>query len=57
MPFGSVAEVKVEVKRVIETLGPGGGYILCTSHNLQADTPLENIFAMYEAAQEVGRYF
>ena len=56
MPFGTVDEVKAEVKRAIETLGRGGGYILCTSHNLQADTPLENILAMYEAALEVGKY-
>jgi uroporphyrinogen decarboxylase len=56
MPFGTVDAVKAEVKRTIETLGPGGGYILCTSHNLQSDTPLENILAMYEAAREVGTY-
>lgn len=56
MPFGSPDAVKAEVKHAIETLGPGGGYILCTSHNLQADTPLENILAMYEAAREFGGY-
>ena len=55
MPFGTVDAVKAEVKRAIETLGPGGGYILCTSHNLQSDTPLENILAMYEAAREFGK--
>ena len=56
MPFGTVARVKEEVKRTIETLGPGGGYILCTSHNLQPDTPIDNILAMYETAREVGKY-
>jgi uroporphyrinogen decarboxylase len=56
MPFGTVDEVKAEVTRAIETLGRGGGYILCTSHNLQADTPLENILAMYATAREVGGY-
>jgi len=56
MPFGTVAQVKAEVKRTIETLGRGGGYILCTSHNFQPDTPIENIFAMYEAALEAGKY-
>jgi uroporphyrinogen decarboxylase len=56
MPFGTVAEVKAEVKRAIDTLGPAGGYILCTSHNIQPDTPLENILAMYETALEVGQY-
>lgn len=56
MPFGTVTRVKEEVKRTIETLGPGGGYILCTSHNLQPDTPIDNILAMYETAREVGKY-
>jgi uroporphyrinogen decarboxylase len=56
MPFGTVEDVKAEVKRVIETLGPGGGYILCTSHNIQPDTPSENIRALYDAAQEFGNY-
>ena len=56
MPFGTVEQVKDDVKRTIETLGPGGGYILCTSHNLQADTPIENILSMYETALEVGKY-
>ena len=56
MPFGSAAMVKSEVKRIIETLAPGGGYIVCSSHNLQPDTPLPNILAMYETALEVGRY-
>jgi len=48
MPFGSVREVKSEVKKLIDTMSPGGGYILCTSHNIQADTPEENVLAMYE---------
>ncbi|MHC4103844.1 MAG: uroporphyrinogen decarboxylase family protein [Planctomycetota bacterium] len=56
MPFGTVKQVREDVKRTIETLGQGGGYILCTSHNLQADTPLENILSMYETALDVGTY-
>jgi uroporphyrinogen decarboxylase len=56
MPFGTVDNVKDEVKRAIDLLGPAGGYILGTSHNIQPDTPLENILAMYETALEVGQY-
>jgi uroporphyrinogen decarboxylase len=56
MPFGTTEDVKAEVKRVIEALGPGGGYILCTSHNIQLDTPSENILALYDAAQEFASY-
>jgi len=52
LPFGTVEEVKKVVKEKIEILGKGGGYILAPAHNIQPDTPLENIFAMYEAVRE-----
>jgi uroporphyrinogen decarboxylase len=29
-------------------LGRGGGYIMCSSHHIQPDTPVENVLAMYE---------
>ena len=35
--------------------GPGGGYILCTSHNIQADTPVENVLALLQAYHDYGR--
>lgn len=56
LPFGEPQTVKDEVKRIIDTLAPGGGFILAPSHNLQDDIPVENIIAMYEAALEFGGY-
>ncbi len=56
LPFGSPVDVAAEVKRRIEDLGPGGGYVLCAVHNIQADVSPENICAMYDAAREFGRY-
>lgn len=56
LPFKSPEEVKEEVRVKISDLAPGGGYILAPAHNIQPDTPLENIFAMYEAVNEHGRY-
>ena len=50
LPHGSVEEVENEVERTIEVLGRGGGYILCSTHNIQPDTPVENILAMYRTA-------
>ncbi len=50
MPYGTVEDVKNEVLDRIRTLGPRGGYILCTANNLQPDTSLENILALYETA-------
>ena len=56
LPCGSPAQVREAVKKTIDTYGPGGGYILGPSHNIEPDTPPENIVAMYEAAQEYGNY-
>jgi uroporphyrinogen decarboxylase len=55
LPFGSPADVAAETKRRIEDLGPGGGYVLCAVHNIQADVSPENICAMYDAAREYGQ--
>jgi len=56
LPHGTPEEVKDEVKRRIEDLAPGGGFIFATVHNIQADVPPENIMAMWEALQEYGEY-
>jgi uroporphyrinogen decarboxylase len=52
LPYGTPQQVKDEVKRNIEALAPGGGYVFNTVHNIQADVPVENILAMYEAFRE-----
>ena len=39
-----------------ETLGPGGGYIFGTAHNLLPDVPTENIVALFEAYEEYGSH-
>jgi uroporphyrinogen decarboxylase len=56
LPFGTVEEVKTEVKRYIDTLGPGGGYIVAPAHNVQSDVPPENLVAIRDAVREFGRY-
>jgi uroporphyrinogen decarboxylase len=56
LPWGTPDQVREEVRRVIHTLGPGGGYILNSVHNIQPDVPLENFFTMFEAAREFGTY-
>jgi len=48
--------VRQGVRDTIRTLGKGGGYILGSSHNIEPDTPIENIVAMFDAALEYGRY-
>ncbi len=47
-------EVRDGGRELIDTLGPGGGYILAPSHQFQPDVPAANIVAMYDAALEFG---
>ena len=56
LPFGTVDEVRQGVKEVIKTLGTGGGLLFATSHNIEPDTPIENVVAMFDTAYEYGRY-
>ena len=48
LPRGTPEDVAAEVRQRVQVLGQKGGYILASSHHIQADTPLENILAMYE---------
>jgi len=57
LPFGTVDEVRAEVRDNIEMMGQGGGYILAPCHNIQAVSPPENVVAMYEAGWEYGRIY
>ena len=56
LPFGTPDDVRREVKRVIEALGPGGGYLLASVHTIMNDVPPENVLAMVDAVEEYGRY-
>jgi uroporphyrinogen decarboxylase len=51
LPYGTPQEVKDDVRRNIEALAPGGGFVFNTVHNIQADVPPENVIAMWEALQ------
>jgi uroporphyrinogen decarboxylase len=53
---GDEARVDAEVRTRLQELGPGGGYILAPSNHLQWDIPPENLFTLYKAAAEYGRY-
>jgi uroporphyrinogen decarboxylase len=56
LPFGTPAEVRDEVKRRIDDLAPGGGFVFASVHNVQSDVPPENFMAMWEAMREFGIY-
>jgi uroporphyrinogen decarboxylase len=52
LPFGTPKEVRDNVRRNVDALAPGGGYVFNTIHNIQADVPPENVVAMVEALRE-----
>jgi len=56
LPFGTPGEVREEVRRRLEILGKGGGFVFSTIHNVQARVPVENLLAMYDAVREYGGY-
>lgn len=56
LPHGTPQQVRAEVRRRIEDLAPGGGFVFNTVHNTQADVPPENYMAMWEAWRDYGTY-
>lgn len=50
LPLGSPEEVRAVTHERIAVLGREGGYILAPTHNIQIDTPPENVIAMYSEA-------
>src|SRR5581483_4741541 len=50
LPRGTVEDVRNEVIERVRVLGENGGYVMCSSHHIQSDTPVENILAMYDVA-------
>jgi uroporphyrinogen decarboxylase len=51
LPYGHSGKIRDEVRRLIDVLGKDGGYIIAPAHNIQDDTPVENVIAFYEAVQ------
>ena len=56
LPNGTPDEVRDEVKRRVDDLAPGGGFVFAAVHNVQVDVPAENLLAMRQALREYGVY-
>jgi hypothetical protein len=50
--FGTPAAVREEVFRRCEIFGRGGGFIFNAVHNIQANVPVANVAAMFDAFRE-----
>ncbi len=51
LPFGTPDEVAAETRKCLDELGPTG-YLPCSCHFAQADTPVENIMALIKTVQQ-----
>ena len=54
LAFGSGEEVRQEVIDDLRILGEGGGYILAPCHNIQPNTPIENVVEMFRQARRAA---
>jgi len=54
--YGGVEEVRQYFRDTQEIMMPGGGYCFAPTHDLQDNSPTENVVAAYEVAREHGRY-
>ena len=52
LPHASPEEVYRETSRIISILGGNGGYIVSPSHQVQGDTSVANILAIYKAVRD-----
>jgi hypothetical protein len=55
LPFGTPREVYKEVRERIEIFQAGGGFVFNAIHNIQANTPVENILAMLRAIRDSAK--
>lgn len=56
LPFGSEKDLEEEVKKRIEDLAPGGGYVLAPVHSIQPDVQPQKILQMLKFARKYGTY-
>jgi uroporphyrinogen decarboxylase len=54
--WGTVREVVDYCRRTLDIMMPGGGYCFAPTHQLQDNSPTENVVAMYETVREYGAY-
>ncbi len=53
LPYATPEQVKEHVWQQCEIFGKGGGFVFNSVHNIQANTPIENVAALFEALNEI----
>jgi len=56
LPLGTPDDVREGTKQMLRDAGHGGGLFIGSSSQIVPTTPVENIFAFYEACHEFGTY-
>ena len=55
LPFVTPDELRIAVKRTLNIMAPGGGYIAAPTHQVPFDVPVQNILAMAETLKNPWR--
>jgi uroporphyrinogen decarboxylase len=56
LALGTPDEVRDYCKHTLDIMMPGGGYCMAPTHQIQDNSPVENVVAMYETGKTYGRY-
>jgi hypothetical protein len=56
LPLGSIEDVREAVRQCVKAASPGGGHFIGSSSEVTPSTPLQNVFAFYDACRQYGCY-
>ena len=56
LPFGTPDDIRNEIHQRMKIFGANGGFVFNSIHNVQAQTPTENLIALVEAVRDFGNY-
>jgi uroporphyrinogen decarboxylase len=56
LPLGTLQDIEQNVRKNLDALMPGGGYVFNAIHNIQGEVPPRNIVKMIEAVKTYGDY-
>jgi uroporphyrinogen decarboxylase len=45
-------EIEEEINRLVDEVGKDGGFVIAPCHQIQPDTPMENVLALYRTLAE-----
>lgn len=51
MPFGKPDEIREEIRQRLDFVGKGGGLLICPTHVLEPEVPIDNIIAYIDACK------